>query len=141
PVHYRNARTDGVRERAALIVSPKEQYERTGIAQLPFNTIYQLIAESTDGRRLLERAATLLQMPDLLHHWLGGERASEITNAGTTGALGVDGRWATDLLERLGVPSHMLLSPTHAGTVLGTLRRALQDECGLGAVTIIAPPT
>jgi rhamnulokinase len=141
PVHYRNARTDGVREQAARIVSAEEQYERTGIAQLPFNTIYQLIAESTDGRRLLEQATTLLQMPDLLHHWLGAERASEFTNAGTTGALGVDGRWATDLLDRLGVPSHMLLPPTHAGTVLGTLRRALQDECGLGAVPIIAPPT
>jgi rhamnulokinase len=141
PFHYRNARTDGIREQAALRVSPEEQYQRTGIAQLPFNTVYQLMAEQSDGRRLLDRAATLLQMPDLLHYWLCGESASEITNAGTTGALGVDGRWDSDLLARLDVPSHMLLTPSPPGTILGGLRGSIQDSCGLGAIPIIAPPT
>jgi rhamnulokinase len=141
PFHYRNARTDGIREQAALRVSSEEQYQRTGIAQLPFNTVYQLMAEQSDGRRLLNRAATLLQMPDLLHYWLCGESASEITNAGTTGALGVDGRWDSDLLARLDVPSHMLLTPSRPGTILGRLRGSVQDSCGLGALPIIAPPT
>ncbi len=141
PFHYRNARTDGVRESAASCVSPEEQYRRTGIAQLPFNTIYQLMAEQADGRRRLGRSATLLQMPDLLHYWLGGERASEITNAGTSGALGLDGQWDSDLLAKLGVPSHMLLPPSPPGTVLGALRAPIQDDSGLGAIPIIAPPT
>ncbi|HVA89100.1 MAG TPA: rhamnulokinase family protein [Chloroflexota bacterium] len=141
PFHYRNVRTDGLRERAALLISPEEQYRRTGIAQLPFNTVYQLMAEREYGERRLERAATLLQMPDLLHYWLCGERASEITNASTTGALGVDGHWAADLLARLGAPSHMLLPTIEAGTTLGVLRSWVQEQCGLGPVSVIAPPT
>ncbi|HEY8285991.1 MAG TPA: rhamnulokinase family protein [Chloroflexota bacterium] len=141
PFHYRDTRTDGLREQAVPLVSPEELYRRTGIAHLPFNTIYQLMAESTDGAGRLERASTLLQMPDLLHYWLCGERASEITNASTTGALGVDGCWVTDLLARLGVPGHMLLPPIQAGTTLGTLRRHLGEDTNLGPIPIIAPPT
>ncbi|HXT33949.1 MAG TPA: FGGY family carbohydrate kinase, partial [Chloroflexota bacterium] len=141
PFHYRDARTDGLREQAASKIPPEELYRRTGIAQLPFNTIYQLMAESAASERRLDQAATLLQMPDLLHYWLCGERASEITNASTTGALGVDGGWATDLLARLGVPGHMLLTPMQAGATLGSLRPHLAGETNLGPISIIAPPT
>jgi rhamnulokinase len=35
----------------------------------------------------------------------------------------------------------MLLPPIQAGTILGTLRGVVQDDCGLGAIPIIAPPT
>ena len=141
PFHYRDARTDGLREKAASTIPPEELYRRTGIAHLPFNTIYQLMAESAGGERRLDRAATLLQMPDLLHYWLCGERASEITNASTTGILGVDGGWATDLLARLGIPSHMLLPPIQAGTTVGSLQRHLAGETNLGTIAVIAPPT
>src|SRR5581483_11753971 len=40
PVHYRDARTDGVR----IAVPAAELYAVTGIQHLPFNTIYQLAA-------------------------------------------------------------------------------------------------
>lgn len=141
PYSYRDARTDGMRERAAAIVSPDEQYARTGIAQLPFNTLYQLMALGRSGEASVSHAASLLMIPDLIHFWLCGERAAEYTNATTTGALGVDGAWARDLLDRLGAPSHMLLDPVPAGTRLGTLRRAVQDGCDLGAVPLYLPAT
>src|SRR5579885_1451311 len=51
PYHYRDARTDGVREAAAALVPASEQYARTGIAQLPFNTIYQLLAQRREDRK------------------------------------------------------------------------------------------
>jgi len=141
PYHYRDARTDGVREAVARVVSPAAQYARTGIAQLPFNTLYQLVAQRRDGDRALEVAQSLLMMPDLLHYWLSGERATEYTNATSTGMLGVDGVWAYDLLARLDVPTHMLLSPSQPGTTLGPLRAAVRAECGLGAVPVILPAT
>ncbi len=141
PYHYRDARTDGLREEAARRVPAAEQYTRTGIAQLPFNTLYQLMAQGRDGDRTIDLASSLLMIPDLLHYWLCGERATEYTNATTTGALGVDGTWAGDLLQRLEAPAHPLLSPTQPGTALGVLRQAVRDECGLDAVPVILPAT
>lgn len=141
PYHYRDARTDGLPAVAARRVSAAEQYVRSGIAQMPINTLYQLMASVQGGDRRLELASSLLLIPDLIHYWLSGTIAVEYTNATTTGMLGVDGSWATELLARLDVPSHMLRAPTMPGTPLGVLRPALRDECGLGAAPVIAPAT
>ena len=141
PYHYRDARTDGVREEAARVVPAAEQYARTGIAQLPFNTLYQLMAQKRGGDRALELAQSLLLIPDLLHYWLSGERSTEYTNASTTGMLDVDGTWARDLLARLGVPAHMLLPPSPPGATLGPLREAVRNDCGLDAIPVILPAT
>ncbi len=141
PYHYRDARTDGVREAVARVVPAAAQYARTGIAQLPFNTLYQLVAQRRDGDRTLELAHSLLLMPDLLHYWLSGERATEYTNASSTGMLGVDGAWARDLLARLDVPTHPLLTPNRPGATLGPMRAAVRVECGLGTVSVILPAT
>ncbi len=141
PYHYRDARTDGVCAEVAGVVSAAAQYARTGIAQLPFNTLYQLVAQRRDGDRALELAHSLLMIPDLLHYWLSGERATEDTNASTTGMLGVDGAWATRMLARLDLPAHILQAPSRPGTTLGPLRAAVRAECGLGAVPVILPAT
>jgi len=141
PYHYRDARTDGVCAAVARVVSPAAQYARTGIAQLPFNTLYQLAAQRRAGDRTLDLAQSLLMIPDLLHYWLTGVRATEYTNASSTGMLGVDGRWAADVLARLDVPAHMLLAPSRPGTTLGLLRAAVRAECGLGAAPVILPAT
>jgi len=141
PYHYRDARTDGVPETVAQRVSPAEQFARTGIAQLPFNTLYQLFAQRQTGDRTLDLAESLLMIPDLLHYWLTGIQATERTNASTTGALGVDGRWASDLLARLDLPAHILLPPMEPGSVLGELCLAVQEETGLGPIRTILPAT
>ncbi len=141
PYHYRDARTDGVPEEAARIVPTAEQYARTGIAPLPINTLYQLMAHARRGDDSLGGAATLLMIPDLLHYWLTGERAAEYTNATTTGALGIEGTWATDLLARLGIPARPLLPPVRPGTTLGPLHPTVRADCGLAAVPVIAPTT
>jgi rhamnulokinase len=141
PYHYRDARTDGLCEDAARRVPAAEQYARTGIAQLPINTIYQLMALRRSGDRSVELATSLLHIPDLMHYWLTGLVSTEYSNATTTGAFGVDGTWARDVLARLDAPSHMLLDPTPPGTCLGEVRPAVREECGLGAVPVILPAT
>jgi len=139
PYHYRDARTDGVRDTVAQRVPPAEHYTRTGIAQLPFNTLYQLCAQRQAGDQTLELAQSLLMIPDLLHYWLTGVQATEYTNASTTGALGVNGQWAWEVLTRLDLPAAILLLPTQPGTVLGDLRRPVREAAGLGDVPVILP--
>src|SRR4029453_19243576 len=100
PVHYRDSRTDGVMERVLEKVPAADLYEITGLQQLPFNTIYQLAAED-----LLEQAATLLMIPDLLGYGLTGEVGAERTNASTTQLYDVRAReWSEVLAGKVGVP-------------------------------------
>ena len=115
PVHYRDARTTGVPARVHAAVPAAELYAATGIQQLPFNTIYQLAAAPT-----LPHAATMLLIPDLLAYWLTGVPGAEITNASTTSLLEVRAQaWATEVIEKAGLPSRIFPPLRHPGEIIG----------------------
>jgi rhamnulokinase len=140
PYHYRDARTDGVREAYAKRVSAAHQYARTGIAQLPINTLYQLAAATRDDRTL-ELADALLMIPDIMHYWLTGLPSAEFTNASTTGALAVDGRWADDLLAPIDVPRCIFAEPIEPATILGPLHARLDLGPRARGLRVVAPAT
>ena len=88
----------------------QELYATTGIQQLPFNTLYQLV--SALGTPSLEAARTMLLIPDLLAYWLTGSVGAEATNASTTQLYDVRGRaWAKDLAKRVGLPDENAHAP------------------------------
>ena len=114
PVHYRDARTDGV----TAGVPFEELYAATGIQHLPFNTIYQLTAAA--GSPALAAAKTLLLIPDLLAYWLTGAVGAEVTNASTTALLDVASRsWATGLMTRAGIAPGLFPPLRQPGDVIG----------------------
>ncbi|MCW2881716.1 MAG: carbohydrate kinase [Sphaerisporangium sp.] len=120
PVHYRDERTSGVMERVVAEVGAASLYEVSGLQFLPFNTIYQLVA----GRDSLDRAETLLMIPDLLTYWLTGSIGAEVTNASTTGLYDVrTGDWARPLMSRLGIPERIFPPLRPPGTPAGVLRQ------------------
>ena len=141
PFHYRDARTDGVPERAFQRVLREEIFERTGIQVMPINTLYQLLAMVEAHAAALQAAETLLMMPDLFNFWLSGQKAVEFTNATTTQMYDQRaGDWAWPLLEKLGLPTHILGPVTPPATVLGPLLASVAEELGLRAgVPVIAP--
>ena len=126
PVHYRDARTDGVPEQVFSYLPADELYQVNGLQVQPFNTLFQLVAASGDAQ--MAAARTLLLVPDLLGYWLTGERVAELTNASTTGMVDVHSRrWAHTCLrlleERFDVPAGTLLPGlVEPGTVIGTVR-------------------
>ncbi|OLF12401.1 rhamnulokinase [Actinophytocola xinjiangensis] len=129
PVCYRDARTDGVAAALRATVPPAEQYAVTGLRELPFNTIYQLVSER-DGARL-RAASTMLLVPDLLGYWLTGQVGAERTNASTTGLYDATrGEWALDLARRAGIPTGLLPRLRDAGEILGPTTPAVSAELG-----------
>lgn len=131
PVHYRDARTEGIAERVLRTIPADELYAITGLQQLPFNTIYQLAAEP-----LLEQAETLLLIPDLLGYWLTGQVGAERTNASTTQLYDVRAAgWSETLAQRLGVPGKVLPGLREPGEVIGRLLPSVAAETGLGPAT------
>jgi len=138
PFAYRDSRTDGIAAQVLNKVDARELYDRTGVQQLPFNTIYQLVAAA--GTPALEQASTLLLLPDLLGYWLTGTVGAERTNASTTGLYDVRAReWATELADRVGIPSGILPPLRSAGDRIGTLLPDVASAVDLPAdVPVIA---
>jgi rhamnulokinase len=119
PVHYRDARTDGVPERVAARIGDDRLYEITGLQKLPFNTAYQLVAAMTTAQ--YEAAEQILLIPDLLAYWLTGEIGAEYTNASTTELLDVRTRnWSLPLLAELGIRPSLLPAIRSPGSLIGT---------------------
>jgi rhamnulokinase len=133
PVHYRDARTAGVAERVHATLSRREMYAVTGTAQLPLNTVYQLVAEREEPR--FAAARTLLLIPDLIGYWLTGEPGAEITNASTTGLL--DGRaraWAEPLMASAGLPAALFPALREPGSRIGEVLGVARGEILGGAL-------
>ena len=132
PVHYRDSRTDGVMERVLAQVPAADLYAVTGLQQLPFNTICQLVAGGVP-----DDAGTLLMIPDLLAYWLTGEVGVERTNASTTQLYDVLARdWSDELISRVGLPRRMFPGLREPGDVIGDV---LPDETGLApGIPVIA---
>ncbi|GAA2736855.1 rhamnulokinase family protein [Actinocorallia aurantiaca] len=117
PAHYRDDRTEAVIDDVHAKISPERLYAVNGLQFLPFNTLYQLAAE-----RFLDRAETLLLIPDLLAYWLTGERGAESTNASTTGLYDASsGTWSAEVIGALGLPGEILPPLRQPGTPSGFL--------------------
>ena len=129
PVHYLDHRTDGVLERLHREVSPPELYGVTGLQQLPYSTLVQLVSERHSPD--FQRARTVLLLPDLLTYWLTGTIRAERTTASTTQLYDVEqGDWATLLLDRVRIPRRLLAPLRDPGTVAGCLRPEVAAEIG-----------
>ena len=120
PVHYRDARTNGWIERVFAKVPQAEIFATTGIQTMPLNTLFQLAALTEQSPKLIDAAERLLFMPDLLHYYLTGVAQTEYTIASTSQLLDARTRdWDRALLEKLGLPSHLLQTPVPAGSSCG----------------------
>lgn len=138
PYHYRDARTGaGVRTTHDL-VTPQDLYARTGLQHLPFNTVYQLVADRLAG--CLDHAESMLLVPDLLTFWLTGQQIAERTNASTTELLNVRTRdWDDALIARIGLPRSLFGALVDPGTVVGHLLPGVAAEIGAGpALDVVA---
>ncbi len=140
PHCYRDPRVHGMMERAFNRVSREAIFEQTGLQFLEINTLYQLLSMAERNPQRLRMAGTFLMMPDLFNFWLTGRKVCEFSNATTTQFYNpVTGGWATDLLDRLGIPADMLPEIVPPGTPLGPLRPETAADAGIRSGGVIAP--
>lgn len=110
---YRDNRTKGMDSEVYKRISEAELYERTGIQKQIFNTIYQLMSVKVRTPELMEKAETLLMIPDYFHFLLTGQKMPEYTNATTGQLVSPDTKkWDCELIERLGY-KRSLFKPLH----------------------------
>ena len=139
PVHYRDARTQGIMEKVFEIVPKAELYEHTGIQMIYFNTLFQLYSLKLQRPELLERAAKMIQTPDLFTYLLTGVQQSERTIASTGQILDArTGEWDLDILRRLGIPTGILCPLVSSGTMGLPLSDTICTELGVKPIPVVA---
>lgn len=132
PVHYRDARTDGLLDALFARIPRETVFGATGIQFMPINTSVQLLSQTLREDPRLAAARTLLLIPDLMHLWLCGARVSEHTNATTTQLFDqAAGRWSETVLEAIGVDAALLPEVVAPGSKIGEY----------GGLSVIAPAT
>jgi len=139
PVHYRDKRTEGQVSKLSARFGEGVLFRRTGVQEFWFNTTGQLSGALEADPNFLQGAETLLFSPDLLNYFLTGRKAAERTIAGTSQMLRagqVD--WDQDILEKLGVPPHLMQNVLEPGTLLGPLLPEVAREVGLSPDTQVA---
>jgi rhamnulokinase len=79
----------------------------------------------------------MLWMPDLFNYWLTGVQRAELTIVSTAQMYNpTERRWATELMERLGLPTAILPEIVQPGTLLGSLLPHISEFAGLGPVPV-----
>lgn len=131
PLHYRDARTNGIPKRAFEIVAERDWFTETGVQTMPINTLFQLFSMACAQEPGLAAAATLLMIPDLCTYLLCGEKSVEWSEAATTGMYSPKRKdWARDLLNALHLPVGILPPVTRPGKVLSPVRADVMEACG-----------
>ncbi|MGD0815227.1 MAG: rhamnulokinase family protein [Verrucomicrobiota bacterium] len=136
PYHYRDARTNGLMEKAFKKMPRAEIFAQSGLQFMQLNSLYQLLAWQAHSPAILDAADCLLFMPDFLHWAMCGTKRAEFTIASTSQFVHPMRRnWSRPLLRKLGLPTHFLPEIVPPGTTLGKLRTILPG------VKVVAPPS
>lgn len=140
-VAYRDSRTHGMDEEVRRVISEEELYSRNGIQKQLFNSIYQLLAIKKETPETLDKAESFLMIPEYLNYRLTGIKKNEYTNATTGQLVNAQTRdWDYELLEKLGIPTHIFGELNMPKTVVGNLSPEIENEVGF-QTEVVLPAT
>ena len=119
--HMRDYRTKGLPEEVFKTVPERELFYSTASDSSRFYGLFQLYEMQKNRPYVLENARLLMFTPDLLNYYFTGEVGkSDITMAGTSQLLNSTmTAWNTELLTRLGLPTHYLNTLGYPGEHTG----------------------
>jgi len=134
--HYRDPRAEQGVQNAYSRLKWETIFAETGIQFMPFNTLFQLAAESPDRLAIADK---LLLVGDAFHFWLTGISRAEESLASTSQLYNPATRaWSNRLIETLGLPARLFPPVVPSGTRLGPLRKEISDQTGVPALAVVA---
>ncbi|WP_432797062.1 rhamnulokinase [Poriferisphaera sp. WC338] len=142
PFAYRDPRNPPAMQAALNKLGDENLYDRTGVQFMPFNSLFQLLAQKAAEPAAIDHATRMLFMPDLLHYFFTNKPANEATIASTSQMIDPrTGQWDTELLEQLGLPTSFLSqTPLQAGSTLGPVTDQIASHCKLDQkIPVILP--
>lgn len=133
---YRDGRTEEAIPAVHEILPFEQLFKKTGIAFASFNTIYQLWDDKKTGR--MDKAKSLLMLPDYFHFRLTGVKKQEYCNATTTGMVdSTTHTWDEEILNKLGYKKELFGELSQPGTFVGEFTDEIAAIVGYKAKVIL----
>ncbi|MEV8267238.1 rhamnulokinase family protein [Microbacterium sp. NPDC076911] len=140
PTAYRDAHRVECFDDAIRTLGPQTIYDATGIQLMEINSLFGLMAEKSNRAEHFAKVDRILMMPDVMHRLLSGSSVTEYTAASTSGMFDTRrGEWATELLDLVELPAHIMPEVVAPGTDIGAVVGDLAVG-GLSETRVIAPP-
>jgi len=135
---YRDHRLDNMVEAVKKKIDTDLIYEITGIHFQPFNISNQLLWFTSNRKELLQPGCTFLPMPTLFYFYLGNVKKIDSSWASVTQLMDAHKReWSKAILEKLGIPSHVMPEIVPPGSVVGQLLKPVADSIGLNQAKLV----
>ena len=139
PYQYRDARTNAPYAATRKRVGDAMIFGQSGIQFLSFNTLYQLVADVEQNPDVLSIADSFLTIADYLNYLFSGVALEEESNASTTQIYNPQTRqWSKELIAACHLPERIFPEIVPSGTTIGELLPAIQEETGLGSISVVA---
>jgi rhamnulokinase len=139
PYHYRDARTNGMMDKAFTLMPKRRIYESTGIQFMQLNSLYQVLAMRLANSPALAKTERLLFMADLFTYFLCGKALGEYTLASTSQMMDMKtGLWSQPIFDELSLPRKIMPEIIMPGAVVGDLTDAVAKEIGCPKVPVMA---
>ena len=134
-VSYLDERTERITE------LPNEAwiFNRTGFHSRRNSTLYQLLAQKEEESELLERAVSLLFLPDYFNFLLTGVKKTSLSMAATSSLVNAESLdWDDEMISELGLKRSMFPLIAQDGETLGMLSEKIEKEVGFSSSVIVS---
>ena len=133
---YRDERTQATIGKVHEIIPYDGLFAKTGIQFASFNTVYQLMHDKMTGR--MDKAKSMLMLPDYFHFRLTGVKKQEYTNATTTGMVNaLTHKWDEEIIEKLGYKKELFGELAQPGSVVGEFTDEVAAFVGYKAKVVL----
>ncbi|WP_410680929.1 L-fuculokinase [Avibacterium paragallinarum] len=138
-ISWQCPRTISIMENLAQYLDVNALYQRNGIGQYSFNTLFKLLWLKENEPEILQKMDKFVFISSMLNHRLTGVFSTDRTMAGTSMMTDLQRQtWDTEVLNVLGLQETHFPPMVSAGEKIGVLSTALCKQLGLNPIPVIS---
>lgn len=130
--HYRDSQAAGMMEEAAACFGKGGLFRMTGVQDMWYNTVFQLMGIAARNPGRLQPADCFLMIADMISYLLTGNKNLEYTGVSTTQMYDMrNKRWEGSILRKLGIEKSFFPEVLMTGKIKGYISPQAADLAGV----------
>lgn len=132
PYQYRDSQAQGMIQKAEFLFKKGGLFSLTGVQDMWYNTVYQILGIQKRNPRIFENADTFLMLADILGYFFTGKKSLEYTSLSTTQIYDLKNRQlCPEILMKLHLSPSLFPEITMTGAQKGVVLPRLKEFIGI----------